>query len=288
MTVSVPPPAMQRTNGSVMQRAKGTGRIAVKPRQSKTALDTLYQEGAARIRMPKTHDGTVEAVLINTAGGLTGGDRLVWEATAGANTSLTLTTQACEKIYRASDGHAEVATALRAEAGAHLSWLPQEAILFERSALRRSLSVDLDPTSSFIGVESVVLGRQAMGETLAHASFQDRWRIRVGGALVHAEALRLGPDIARATGNRAQLDRNRGFATLLAIGPAAPSGSETVKTLLADIAGLSFGVAAFASGHSPKLLVRLAATDGLTLRRGLVKALCVLTPQATLPKVWHI
>ena len=49
-----------------------------------------------------------EAVLLNTAGGLTGGDRIDVDVTLGAGTEATVTTAAAEKIYRARDGEAEI------------------------------------------------------------------------------------------------------------------------------------------------------------------------------------
>ncbi|HBC09391.1 MAG TPA: urease accessory protein, partial [Rhodospirillaceae bacterium] len=75
---------------------------------------------------------SVEAVLLNTAGGLTGGDVYGTEALAGPDAFLTLTSQACERVYRATgDQPARVETRLSADAGARLHWLPQETILFD-------------------------------------------------------------------------------------------------------------------------------------------------------------
>ena len=51
----------------------------------RTRVERLYQEGAAKIRMPRTSSADpLEAMLINTAGGLTGGDRLDWQIEAGS------------------------------------------------------------------------------------------------------------------------------------------------------------------------------------------------------------
>ncbi|MGL4489603.1 MAG: urease accessory protein UreD, partial [Rhizobiaceae bacterium] len=125
-----------------MQRAFGRGECFVKSRAGVTAIDRLWQEGCAKIRLPK-HDHGFEAVMINSSGGLTGGDRMHWRVHAGVDTAITVTTQACEKIYAASDGVAEVQTHLSMEQGSRLNWLPQETILFDRSALARTLNVEL-------------------------------------------------------------------------------------------------------------------------------------------------
>ena len=71
-----------------LQRASGIGRISVGTRDGRTVLATLYQEGCAKIRLPNTHSPAVEAVLINTAGGLTGGDRLAWQVEAAPDARL--------------------------------------------------------------------------------------------------------------------------------------------------------------------------------------------------------
>ncbi len=136
------------------QRARGEGRLVAKAEGGRTRIAELYQEGCAKIRLPKTFDASMEAVLINSSGGVTGGDRLSWEFRAGKGTKLTLTTQACEKVYKAAAGTAEIATRISVAAGAHVDWLPQETILFDRSALSRSLEVDLAADASFLAVEA--------------------------------------------------------------------------------------------------------------------------------------
>ena len=106
-----------------LQRAAGAGRIAVKSEDGVTRLARLYQDGCAKIRLPTDRAArSLEAVLINTSGGLTGGDRMSWRVEAEAGARLTLTTQACEKIYRARDGRAEVTVSLNGAAGARISW----------------------------------------------------------------------------------------------------------------------------------------------------------------------
>ena len=104
-----------------LQRAEGEGRVTIKARDGLSVLDTLYQYGCGKIRIPKAYGNWLEAVLINTSGGLTGGDRMAWSATAAANTHLAITTQACERIYRSTGGAARVTTTLSVEPGARLA-----------------------------------------------------------------------------------------------------------------------------------------------------------------------
>src|SRR5438270_665255 len=82
----------------------------------------------------------------------------------GENARLTLTSAAAEKIYCAQGPAAELNIALTAQAHAHLAWLPQETILFDRARVTRCIEVDLAESASLLLCEIVVFGRAAMGE----------------------------------------------------------------------------------------------------------------------------
>ena len=263
------------------QRTKGIARITAKALAGRTRLDVLYQEGAAKIRMPQSFDGRMEAVLINTSGGLTGGDRVAWHAEAGDGTHLTVTTQACERIYRSISGKAEVHSVLKAGSNAVLHWLPQETILFDRSALNRTLEVDLDPTAEFIALEAVLLGRKAMGETVTAGEFRDRWRIRQGGRLLHAEDLLLSGNFGDLAARAPVLGGHLAFATLLYCGSRAEAHLEGLRHLFGEqMAG--------ASHWQGKLVARLVAPDGYELRKMLMPAISLLRNDNAPPKVWHL
>jgi Urease accessory protein UreH len=223
----------------------------------------------------------MEAILINTSGGLTGGDVIEWSVAASAYTRLTITTQANEKVYKASAGTASVATRITVGGDAAVHWLPQETILFDRSALNRSLEVDLDPTSEFLAVEAVLMGRQAMGERLGQGGFRDRWRIRREGRLLHAEDLRFDGEIDVLASQAATLGAQPAFATVLYVGPLAEAKLPKVRDVLGHING-------GASHWQGKLVVRLIAPSGYELRKVLVPVMNVLRNGAAVPKVWNI
>ncbi|MCB1383105.1 MAG: urease accessory protein UreD [Notoacmeibacter sp.] len=270
-----------------MQRAAGEGRIAVRHHLGRTRLDTFYQQGAAKIRVPR-HAGRddLEAVIINTAGGLTGGDRLDWSARAGPGATLTLTTQACEKVYKSSGGMAQVRVSLEAAEGARLNWLPQETILFDRAQLSRNLEADLAPDASLLAVEAVIFGRQARGETVREAVLADRWRIRQGGRLIHGEDLRVDGDVSAALALPAVTGGGIAVATVLFVDAGAGLHPDRLRALIAGHDGVRAGASFWHVGTSGKLLARFAARDGYSLRKALVPALDLLTGQARLPKMW--
>ena len=263
------------------QRARGAARLATKLAGGRTRIDVFYQDGAGKIRIPESFDGSMEAVLINTSGGLTGGDRIDWAVTAGDGTKVTVTTQACERVYRSAGGDAYVTAGLSVGPGAVLHWLPQETILFEQGALHRTLEADLAEDADLVALEAILLGRKAMGETVTSGRLRDRWRIRRNGRLIHAEELDLSGEISRIAGRRAALAGNLAFATMLYAGPRAEAVMPGLRALLAErLAG--------ASQWNGKLVVRMAAEDGFALRKMLVPAISLLRNGETPPKVWNI
>ena len=269
------------TTPAFMQRSRGLGRLGVKLRGERTCLDTFYQEGCCKMRLPRAHGQACEAVLINTSGGIAGGDRIAWEAEAAPGTRLVLTTQACERVYRSTGEDACVTTALQVGAGAHIDWVPQETILFENSRLDRALDVHLAAGATFTAVEAVLLGRDAMGETARAARLKDRWRIFREGKLIHAEATRLdGTD--RERDGLSLLAGHNAFATLLAIAPDAGRKLDLLRDMLDP------GAMAAASAVGERLTLRVLAPSGFALRRSISPAIALLSGSGALPRLWTI
>jgi urease accessory protein len=268
---------------SVLQRSTGRVHISVdRGPDGYIQLRRLVQSGSARLLFPKVAGGLREAVLVNTSGGLAGGDRFDVEAGSGANARLTLTTQAAEKIYRTPDMPARMETRLRLERGASLDWIPQEAILFDGANLTRRLEVDMHGEASLLVAESVVFGRTERGETVRTGQFADQWRIRRGGKLVFAEQSLFSGDVA------AQLKKSgiaQGAATIctaLYVAPDAEARADGMRSAMQDLAGAQGGVSAW----NGKLALRFVAEDGFMLKRRLAALLCILRG-TTNPSVWQ-
>lgn len=263
-----------------MQRASGRARISFLLRGGATALDRLYQEGSAKLRLPKSHGSVPEAVLINTAGGLTGGDSFTTEIILGPGTQAVATTQACERIYRSTGADAEVSTRIELGDNARLHWLPQETILFNRARLSRRLEADLADGAELLAVESVIYGRRAMAETVRSGFFHDRWRIRRRGRLVMAEDFRLDGAVADLLARPAILAGNAAMATLVHLSSDPQRHLDAVRAQLGESGG--------ASSWDGRLVARIAAPDGLSLRRRLIPVLRLLSGGRPLPKVWQL
>ncbi|QCK87286.1 urease accessory protein UreD [Phreatobacter aquaticus] len=275
--------AARAGTAGAMQRAHGVGRLSFLRRGDVTAIHDSYQEAALRLRMPKPErGGPLEVVIINTAGGLTGGDRFDLSIDAGPQTRAVVTTQAAEKVYRSSGDKGRFHTTIKVGEGASLDWLPQEAILFDGSALDRRLDVTMATDSTFLAVEAVVFGRLARGETVDRAFLFDRWRIRRGGRLVYAEGLAVEGDLADQIARKAAAGAGLAIASVVLASPDAETKLEALRAVL-DAAAAD-DVESGASAFDGLLTLRLVSADPFSLRKLLVTLLEHL--RGPLPRVW--
>ena len=266
-----------------LQRVTGRAEVTLLAAPGRAArLDRLAQAGSAKAFLPRVHAAAPEVVFLNTAGGLTGGDRLAYALGLGAGARAVATTQTAERAYGSTGGRARLEVDLDIGAGAALDWLPQETILFDGSALDRRTRADLRAGARLLMTESLVLGRQAMGERVTRLELDDWREVRRDGRPVLIEPLRLTD---AALGDRpALLAGARALATVALVAPGAEDATGAVR---AAIDGLPDGVVAAASGWDGKCVVRLRAVDGWPLRRALARLLSVLRGGAALPRVWQ-
>ncbi len=263
------------------QRARGSLRLGFRGADGRTRLADLYQAGALKALFPRG-DGDPEAVVLNTAGGLTGGDQMDLKLDLAPAARATLTTQACERIYRSAGGDARVSAAVGLGAGARLGWLPQPTILFDGGRLARRLDIDMAADATLTAVETVILGRAAMGEAVARGALTDRWRVRRAGRLVWADTLRLGPDWA-ALGNPALLGPARAMASLIHVAPDAEAALPGLRATLT----LHGAVTAGASAWNGLVACRLVSDDAQPLLAALAAILTTLRG-APPPAVWRL
>ena len=263
------------------QRAWGAALVSAERRDGAIRLAQLRQEGSLKVLLPRVRAGeAVEAVLLNTAGGLTGGDRLRTEAKAGPGGHLVVSTQAAERVYRSPGGLAEVAATLAVAPGGRLDWLPQETILYDGAALDRRLKLDLAPGGRALLVEPVILGRRAMGETVRQAILRDRWEVWQDGRLLFADRLRIEGEAWGALESPGTLGGAGAWASVLLLSPEASSLLGPLRRLLPASAGASVV-------REGVLFARVLAEDGFWLRQALVPAVELLAG-GPLPKVWRL
>jgi urease accessory protein len=260
-------------------RARGAVKFDVHLVDGVTRRRHLYESGSLRVRFPSPEADGLSAVFVNTAGGVAGGDHFEIDIATGEGSRLTLTTAAAEKIYRASGHQARIDIALRAAAGSHLAWLPQETILFDRARVSRAIDIDLADDASLLLCEIVVFGRSAMGERVLQGEFVDRWRMRRGGRLVFAETVRLDGDIGEKLRQSAVAKAGVAVGTALIV-----PGDEALVERIRELSE-SFGGEVGISSWNGFAMARFCAQDAARLRADMMAVLGRASGLA-LPRLW--
>ena len=215
-----PAPRSDNSSDKNLQRAEGSCRIVLGSSERGTRVMDVYQRSPIRVLFPRTAGTQVqEAVLVNTSGGIAGGDRLESSVTAMDNASIAVTTQAAEKVYRAINESAHITTTLKACDAAKLAWLPQETIVFNRARVCRRTEIEVSSGSELLALEWLVLGRAAHGEKVSSGDITDSWRVRKAGRLVWADSFRATDDVLPHLSRKALLSDCTAVATLLYFGP---------------------------------------------------------------------
>ena len=259
-------------------RARGAVRFDVHARDGVTRRGAVHESGSLRVRFPSPEGDGLSGVFVNTAGGVAGGDSFDIDIAAGERSRLTLTTAAAEKVYRAPGAAAQLNIALKVAAGAHLGWLPQETILFDRARVHRRFDIELDETASLLLCEIVVFGRTAMGERMEQGEFVDRWRLRRGGKLAFAETVRLDGNIGAKLGRSAVAKGGAAIGTALIV-PGDERLIERIREASESFAG-EVGISAW-NGFA---MARFCAQDAARLRADMMAVLA--RTGAALPRLW--
>jgi urease accessory protein len=260
-------------------RAHGRVSLALAATPRGTKRVATREEGSLRVRFPNAGAGAPEAVFINTAGGIAGGDRFAIDLALAAGARLTATTAAAEKVYRSLGPDACVNVSAILADGAELTWLPQETILFGRARLARTITVALARSAKLLVAEMIVFGRSAGGETVHEGSLADRWQVRRDGRLIFAENLRLDGPVSERLSQPAVAGGRIALGTVF-IAPGDAAAVAAVRAASEQFHG-EVGISAW----NGVALARLAAGDGAALRHDIAVVLSALGRRA-LPRSW--
>jgi urease accessory protein len=270
-----------------LQRAKGVCRIAVSGSKDGNEIVDVFQQSPLRVIFPSI-DGAAanEAVLINTGGGIAGGDRLECGVTAMAGASVAVTSQTAERVYRALDQPARILTKLRVDNGAKLAWFPHETIVFNWARLQRVTEVEISFGSELVALEWLVFGRAASGEQMVGGEIRDSWRIKKEGRLIWADTLRIGEEVFPHLNRKALLSNCKGIATLIYFGPELEKRLEILREI-----SRSLDCRCAATSLAELIIVRLAAEESSNLKLALRALLQRLGPgfgdgPFRVPKMW--
>jgi urease accessory protein len=219
-----------------LQRANGAGRAVLRGSEEGNRIVDLFQSSPIRIMFPRGRASAIEeAVFVNTCGGIAGGDRLEYGVTALADASIAVTSQAAEKVYRALNEPARIATKLKACEAAKLAWLPQETILFNRARLSRETEIELVSGAELLALEWLVLGRAAHGEEVIGGHINDSWRVRRDGRLIWADSFRAQDETFPHLRRKALLSNCKAIGTIIHFGPDLDRRLEFVRDIASSL-----------------------------------------------------
>ena len=272
-----------------LQRGDGAAEIVFARRGAITALAHLYQRTPCRVLFPHAAPGDLPlAALLTTSGGIAGGDRLRLAAGVEGEASALVTSAAAEKVYGSLGADARIDIALTVAPGGWLEWLPQETILFDGARLVRRVEADVATDGRLLAVDMSVFGRTARGEVFGRGLLHDAWRIRVGGRLVWADALRLDGDIGAQLDGAAAFAGARALATVVYVAADAAGHLPLARTLAEDEA--SRGGASVVNGV---LLARFLGRRADAVRGAVARYVAALRHAAggwpaAMPPLWNI
>lgn len=262
-----------RVRGGVAARFAGSASGA-------TVVESVSERGGYRLARPSTFAAHHEGLLVNTGGGVVGGDRIELDFAVSSGADVVLTASSAERVYRSDGATANVDVRLSLDAGARLDWLPQQTIVFAGARFRRRIEVDVATGSRLLMAEMLTFGRPASPEPVATARIEDQWRVRRDGRLIFAEALTLDGHFGDVLARPAVADAARAAALILYVAPDAPDKLGGVRGVLEGAAG-DVG----ASAWNGFLCVRAIGPRPQQLIATVAQAIEVLSGRAR-PRVW--
>jgi urease accessory protein len=272
-------PVEPRGDPAMRQRARAEARGSFVRVGARTEPARLFETGGLRWRFPRSST-PCETAIVNTGGGVAGGDSYFVSLTLGDSAEVEATTPSAERIYRSDGPAAAITTRLTLAPGARLFWLPQETLMFDGARLERRLEIETSGEAEFIVAETLVFGRLAMGESRIDASLRDSWRVRRDGRLVFADETRL-EHAGSALDRKAVGAGARALSTIVA---SAPNIEARLPDLRAAIKAAGPDVEGGASALDDLVVARLLAASSHELRAALLAAIVALGGRK--PRLW--
>ena len=261
------------------QRARAEAFASFARIGARTEPQRLFETGGLRWRFPRSST-PCEAALVNTGGGVAGGDSYSVSLSLSEGAEVEAATTSAERIYRSDGAAADIATRLTLAPGARLFWLPQETLIFDGARLERRLEVETSGEAEFLVAETLVFGRLAMGERRIDAS------LRTPGAFA-AMGGSYSPTRRELEHAGAALERKavgagaRALSTIVASAPNIEARLPDLRTAL-DAAGP--GAESGASAFDGLIVVRLLAASFDQLRGALIASIVALGGRK--PRLW--
>ena len=231
-------------------------------------------------------DEVCHSVILHTAGGMVGGDRLSYDIHLQPQSHALITTPAASKLYRSNGLEVQQTLTMQVETGACLEWFPLETIVFDGAKYRQDLRVELAENAHWVGWEMTRFGRSARGEKYVKGEWRSHTEIWRNGKPLWIDRQQLSPSLE-------QWESSHGLAG----NPVVASFVWIGQTFDTEIVQKARQCYAFADGEMGVtrlplgLLCRYRGTKSQVARKWFVSVwnllrLEVLKRPASVPRVW--
>lgn len=160
----------------------GALRVRVEDRCGETRVIDSYAKAPLHFfPLSRRGDDLPVLTLVNSSGGIIGGDRLDVDIDLGKRTHLAIRSQSATKLHRSSRGTALARSRFRLAEGALLDYFPEETIPFAESDFEQVTEATLAPGAVLLFVEIMAAGRLERGERFAFRRLLVDFRCRAPG-----------------------------------------------------------------------------------------------------------
>lgn len=161
---------------------KGSLEMTFDYKDGKTWIEKSLSVAPLRVQKPfyPEGDSCIHSVLLHTAGGIVGGDRLNINLSLKPQANVLFTTATAGKVYRCLDS-ATYTTSIHQQQGSILEWFPQETILFKGSQYNQSLYIELERDAICCGWDIYRFGRSARAEVFDRGAWRSHTEVWQNG-----------------------------------------------------------------------------------------------------------
>jgi urease accessory protein len=168
-------------NGSANPATGWQGRLKLAYAQQQGGTQLVRSQVQAPLKVQRSFypEGpeVCHNVILHTAGGVVGGDRLTLNINLDAQAHALITTAAAAKIYRSTGAQSQQSVHIHLAEAACLEWLPQETIVFNGAEYRQNMRIELGDRALWLGWEITRLGRSARGEQFLNGVWRSHTEI---------------------------------------------------------------------------------------------------------------
>ena len=171
------------SNSSASKSWTGKLDLTYSHQDGTTKLSNALAQAPLKIQRAFYPEGSelCHSVILHTAGGIVGGDRLLQTIELEADSQVLLTTAAASKVYRSEGERSQQIITLTLGENSYLEWFPQETVIFNEAIYQQDLRVELGENAVFCGWEITRLGRTARGEQFLAGDWRSRIEIWQAG-----------------------------------------------------------------------------------------------------------